>query len=308
MTYQSKLEQFKFLFNEISIKELIDRINLFKDSVSIRDSSEQNIKNELNKIFTVTHKNKDFSFFLNNDIITPPHQKTCFYRIRKFTKEDINGLHSKVFPSIQKKQHILCRSKEDINDTGRLHGPKKQILYISSEITNAIYETECIFNDYFFLIVYTNKSELRLSQIQNTPYIDVLNEIENAKRIIMHQFLYNEFTKYVPKGREYEYISSRIIYEEYFWNPSIDGFCYPSIASPCNRGYNLCFTQEKAEEKLENIVVRVCKLLPSNGDGEFKIELYYDGFINDDDSFTFYKCNSEEASRKLGNYRFFLQF
>lgn len=303
MITSPSIETIKLLFSKLSIKELNNKINFFREYVSIRDFSEERIKTQLEKILSVKHEGEYYSFFLTQDTVTHPHATHYFYRIRKFTEDDLEGLYTMSFPSIKKKQHVLCRPKEIVDDYGRLHGPGMQVLYVSSEISNAIYETGCNYGDYFFLIVYQNINSLRLSQIHHIPYIDELTEEENAKRIIMHNFLHNEFTKFVPKGRKCEYKISRLIYEEYFSNPFIDGFCYPSIASTNNRGYNLCFTQEKAEVNLENIVVSVCRLCPSTDDSEFNLELFYDGFLNIDDTFTFYKVNSDEANHRLGNYK-----
>ena len=76
----------------------------------------------------------------------------------------------------------------------------------------------------------------------------MLTELENAKRILMHNFLVNEFTKIVPEGRETEYMSRLIIYEEFIKTDDIDDFLYPSISSLRKTGFNIALPVEKAKE------------------------------------------------------------
>jgi hypothetical protein len=125
------------------------------------------------------------------------------------------------------------------------------------------------------------------------------SEIENAKRIIMHNFLLSEFTRHVPSGREYLYKSSLLIYEEHFKSPLIDGFTYPAIASNANRGFNVCFEKDKATQNLELLGVIICRLGKPNSECEFVIEQFYDGFLNERQKFDFYPSDSEEAKRRF---------
>ncbi len=77
---------------------------------------------------------------------------------------------------------LYCKPIPD--HLSRLNRPGESILYVSKEIINAIYETKCEKNDNFFLLVYENKGIMRISQIHNIPYMEVLTEEENAKMII----------------------------------------------------------------------------------------------------------------------------
>lgn len=204
---------------------------------------------------------------------------------------------------MQKRQDAWERPRKIVLNYGRLNRPGESVLYVSSQTINAIYETGCEIGDYFYLLIYENKRSMRISQIQDIQYLDDLTELENAKRIMMHNFLYSEFSKYVPPNREYLYKSSLLIYKLFFQSPQIDGFSYPSISSPLKRGYNMCFTKDKADENLTFLGVMVCELNPpSKGENEFLIRPILDGFLNDKDSFTFYPFNSSIAREKFGRF------
>lgn len=299
---------FKDLFSLISVKELNERIEYFRDYVDIRSSSEDQIKKELNKIFTIEYNEEPLTFFLNTDVEISEFNANFFYRIREFTTEDKDNIESMNFPSMQKKQDAWYKPDDYVYKYGRLNRIGKSVLYVSINCVNAIYEKECEIGDYFFMSVYsTKRKKRRMSQIQHIQYIKELSEEENAKRIIMHNFLYSEFTKHVSSGREFLYKTSLLIYEEYFYNHDIDGFVYPSIASNCKTGYNVCFSKEKADENLDLVCVMVCRLLPSNGNSEFVIEHKYDGLLNDDNTFSFYKPNSQFVKSKIGHFDFVRQ-
>lgn len=145
---------------------------------------------------------------------------------------------------------------------------------------------------------------MRMSQIQNIDYMDEFTEIENAKRLIMHNFLLSEFKRIVPPGSEYLYKSSLLIYEEYFKESHIDGFTYPAIASNANRGFNVCFEKDKAKQNLELLGVILCRLSPSNDNYEFVFEQFYDGFLNETKGFDFFPSMSETAKKKFGIFTF----
>lgn len=293
----------KKLFRQLSIKDLNNRIESFRKFVDLRSFSEERIKTELLKIFTIEYHGKPAQFFLSSHIETPDNQIYYYYRIREFTEKDYIGLSTKKFPSIQTKQDVWYKPDSDVKNYGRLNRPGKSVLYVSSQSVNAVYEKECKIGDYFFILIYRSKRRnMRISQIHNIPYIDELTEEENAKRIIMHNFLFSEFTKYVSEGREYLYKTSLLIYETFFNNPFIDGFSYPSIASDCKMGYNICFSQEKADLNLSLVCVMVCQLHPPTEHSEFCVNPIYDGILNDDNTISFYDYNSDYSLSKIGDY------
>jgi hypothetical protein len=297
-------ELFKNLLQKISVKELNKRINFYRESVNLRTASESRIKEELKKLFTTEINSEPFSFFMKSDTYTHPYHDFNFFRIRKFASEDYNGMLSKSFPSMSKRQDVWARPASDVKVFGRLNRPNETILYAAGRIENAVYETNCQNGELFFLLVYKNKKRMRLSQIHTVTYMDELTEEENAKRIILHNFLLSEFTKIVPPGREYLYKSSIAIYEEFFYSPAIDAFTYPSTKSQRNAGFNICFNENQAHSNLDFLGLMVCELLPSVQEAEFRMEPYYDGFINDQGTFDFYPYNTDIAKDKFGSFAY----
>lgn len=290
------------LFDSITVKELNERINYYRNYISIRNLSEEKIKNEIEKIFTVEMKNEKYSFFLNDDILTQPNQIENSYRIRKFEKEDYRCIEKMKFKSVISKEDVLCVPDNLTNKYGRLNRPGKSVLYLSKEIQNAVYETRVKYNEFFFLTLFKNKKQLRISQVHNISYHNELTELQNAKRLLMNGFLHNEFIKYVAPGREYEYKSTLIIYENYFKHPLIDAFCYPSIATATKRGYNLCVQRDKIESNLDIVMTFVCKLLPPERDNEFNLEIYLEGILDNHNEFIFFPQGSNEIKKTIKNY------
>ena len=294
---------FKKCFKQISIKELNERISNFRRAVDLRTITEIRLKAELHKLFSVNLNEESVSFFIKSDTETLPHSKHHFYRIRKFSKEDYLGLENKTFVSMQQESDAWLRPPEQVTTYGRLNRPKNSILYLSYEPTNAIFETDCKINECFFLLVYENKKQMRLSQIQSTAYFEEFDELENAKIIILNNFLLSEFTRWVSSGREYLYRSSLAIYEEFFFTDLIDGFCYPSIRSESKTGFNICFSESSAKNNLSLLGVMVCQLQGPTIESEFGFNLIYDGFLSDG-SFSFYGANSDIARQKYGPFAF----
>lgn len=193
---------------------------------------------------------------------------------------------------------------EFIKNYGRLNRPKESVLYLSNELTNSIYETRCKDGECFFVMVYESKRQMRISQLHTVSYMEELTELENAKRILMHNFLIHEFTKIVPGGRENEYMSSLIIYEEFFKKYEIDAFIYPSISSLRKTGFNIAFPVEKAKENLSLCGVMVLQLAGKGRDSEFTLIPYLDGFFDEKQGYDFHPFNSEISRKKFGNFSF----
>ena len=194
-----RLKLFKECFENISIKELNRRIEYYRMSVARRTPDEKIIRKELRQIFSSFIENKKMIFFLNYDTITLKYQLFHFFRIRKFTKDDYHALENynenqKInFPSMVSEQDAWWPPVRIISDYGRLNRPKESVLYLSNELTNAIYETRCKNGECFFVMVYNSRRQIRISQLHTVPYMEELTELENAKRIMMHNFLINEF-------------------------------------------------------------------------------------------------------------------
>jgi len=291
----------KECFKKLTIKELINRIQLFRQTIDLRNVSEQRLREELRSLFYVEYDGRNIYFFLDTDVQTYEYQKFHFYRIRKFVSKDYKEIKSCKFPSMATEKDVWARPSHLVNEYGRLNRPKESVLYVSSMVLNALYETNCEVGEWFFLLVYENIKSMRISQIHEVSYLDDFTEEENAKKVIMHEFLLNEFTKLVPSGREYLYKTPLLIYEEFFKKSANDGFTYPSISSHCNLGYNMCFTKEQYEKNLNFKGVMVCQLAPSNTGCEFRWSSLYDGFLSAN-GFIFHPFNSTESRQKFGKF------
>lgn len=296
------IDIFKECFRNISVKDLVKRIEDFHTLSYSKVISEQNLREKLKEIFRTSINGKESAFFLRSDVITRENQLQFFYRVRKFEPQDYKSLDSQSFPSMIKEQDAWCKPDKLSLEYGRLNSPNHSVLYLSSRPSDAIFETGCKTGEYFFLMVYKNIKTMRMSQIHKVDYMDEFTEMENAKRLIMHHFLLSEFTRLVPTGREYLYKSSLLIYEEYFKDSFIDGFTYPTVASNANRGFNVCFEKDKAKQNLELLGVIVCRLCPPNDTCEFVLEQFYDGFLNESKGFDFFLSTSETAKKKIGRY------
>ncbi|GGC16134.1 hypothetical protein [Dyadobacter sediminis] len=143
---------------------------------------------------------------------------------------------------------------------------------------------------------------MRLSQIHDIHDIAELTTEENIKRRIIHDFLLTEFSKVVPSNKNYLYKTSILIYEQFFLNSQIDGFGYPPIKSRFKTGYNMCFTEEKAHENLSFIGLSGYKILPNQIGSQFTASPLFDGFLNENKTFSFYDYDSEIARNQFGDY------
>jgi|GEM_PF-6568513 len=294
------IDIFKECFKNISIKDLITRIKEYQTLSYSKVISEENLREKLREIFKTIIYGKENSFFLRNDVVTHKNQLHFFYRVRKFEPQDYKAFDSQSFPSMIKEQDAWWKPDKISLEYGRLNRPNHSVLYLSSRPSDAIFETKCKTGECLFLMVYKNIKPMRMAQIQNIDYKEEYTEIENAKRLLMHNFLLSEFKRLVPSGREYLYKSSLLIYEEYFKDSNIDGFTYPAIASNANRGFNVCFEKDKAKQNLELLGVIVCRLSPPNDNCEFALEQFFDGFLNEAKGFDFFPSISETAKKKFG--------
>lgn len=206
------------------------------------------------------------------------------------------------FSSMRSEQDAWWAPPDVIEKHGRLNRPRESILYLSNRLSNVIYETRCKPGEFFFVMVYTNIKRMRVAQLHDNKYMLELTELENAKRILMHNFLVYEFIKNVPEGREYEYMSSLIIYEQFFKHKSMDAFVYPSISSPLKLGYNIAFPTGKAKENLSLQGIMVVQLVGKGKDSEFNIKAHYDGFYENEPGFSFYPFNSNVSREKFGKF------
>lgn len=298
----SAIELFKHCFKQISIRELNNRIDHYRQVVNLKTISEERLNQELMKLFKVEINGKESFFFLKSDTMTQQYHKFHFYRIRKFMEKDYKRLNNKNFLSMQTEQDVWTRPAKDVKTLGRLNRIGESMFYAANQTTNAIYETSVEEEELFFLMVYENRKQMRLSQIHYNTHMGEFDELENAKRTILHNFLLGEFTKVVMPGQEYNYKSSIAIFQIFFNSPQIDGFTYPSIKTQQNVGFNICFNADKAKENLRFCGMMVCQLGPSTPNSAFQVRPIYDGFLNGKGGFDFYAYNSEPAKEKFGEF------
>ncbi|RYG54889.1 MAG: hypothetical protein EOO01_00155 [Chitinophagaceae bacterium] len=234
--------------------------------------------------------------------MTDPYQRFYFYRIRKLTLEDKEAIYTKDFPSMQSEQDIWTKPASLVKNYGRLNRPEQSILYLGSTATNALYETDCQPGDFFFLQVYQNKNPMRISQIHTSQYMEEFDEIENAKLLLVHQFLLSEFTRVTPPNQDLLYKTSLLIYEEFFKAQEVDGYTYPSIKTLPKLGYNIVFEEASAKKNLKFLGVTVGRVMDKPSDAEFNTEIYYDGFLNQAGTFDFFSWNSKESKESFGDF------
>lgn len=177
------------------------------------------------------------------------------------------------------------------------------MLYATNQLTNAIYETGCLHGDLFFVSIYKNIKKMRVAQVHNMVYMDEMSETENAKLLLLHNFLLSEFIRVVPKGQEYLFKASINIYEEFFnWN-DVDAFTYPSIRAQMQNCYNISFTPQQADDNLNFLGVMLCSLAASRtSTEEFKVEVHADAALNDQDIVDFYPLNSGISREKFSTF------
>lgn len=295
------LNKFKRCFDSLTVKSLRERIDDYKRFISYSSRSEKEITNLLREMFTVEIEKEKLFFYLRTDKQPNPSFLSYLYRIRKFTSKDIAGLRQCRFPSMKNKADGWLPPKGILKDYGRLNRPQQPVLYTSSHSVNAFYEANCSVDDYVFLIIYKTKNLSRLSEIHAPQYIKELSELENAKKMILDEFLLNDFRKYVPLNMKHLYKSSLLIYENFFLDDRIDAFAYPSIATPINMGFNICFSEQQAEKCLDVLGVMICKVTAKGDKSEFRVMPLFDGFL-DGDNFTFYQYNSERSKERFGNF------
>lgn len=167
--FTDKIEIFKKCFKGISISELNDRISNYRTRVNLKTITDEGLRAELLNLFRTEVDGKNLSFFLKYDTQTQLHHRYHFYRIRKFCNQDHQGMENMRFISMQNEQDIWAPPETKVTKMGRLNQVNESVLYAAAQVTNAIYETSCNEGDLFFLMVYENIKQMRVSQIHVNP-------------------------------------------------------------------------------------------------------------------------------------------
>jgi hypothetical protein len=161
----TNISVFKECFRNISIKDLNDNIANYHALSYSKNRSEESLRKELQKIFKVNINGEESTFFLRTDVITDENALHLFYRVKRFEPQDYKSFESQQFPSMSKQQDAWWKPEELSVQYGRLNRPNHSVLYVSSRISDAIYETGCRIGECFFLMVYKNIRRMRMSQI-----------------------------------------------------------------------------------------------------------------------------------------------
>ncbi|OLS39193.1 hypothetical protein BTR25_13530 [Bacillus sp. MRMR6] len=149
-----------------------------------------------------------------------------------------------------------------IKAMGRLNKVNESLLYTApGDPLVAIKEAKVKDGEFFSLIVYKARDEIKVNRIGNFERIEQLTELENLKLRLLINFLRDEFTKDVGQGTEYLYRVSERIAKDYFDLPpkvAQDAWLYPSVAK--KESFNVCFRPELAKELLDLQGVVICRL------------------------------------------------
>lgn len=243
-----------------SKKTLTDLIELQE---RIKSFNRKNIKylsnEELSKsILDVLLKNNHFEMPIK--FFTYP-KKTLFFRIRNIDQASI--------PIVQKwnMQQFWEAPSSCINKYGRLNKPHESLLYTSLYIDVCIHEMRLKKGDFYVLIFYKAKTDIKTVIICNdfTKEDFEGDPCTYSYYNTINTFLLNEFTKEVWEGTEHLYRASELIAKTYFDLPEEvqDCWTFPSIQSRDKQ--NVCFRPKKAKAKLQFSHAFVCQY---NGNNE----------------------------------------
>lgn len=233
----------KNFLKNIDPLELVNKIKKFRQ-LNLKDMNDIDIKNEIASVLTFNGK----FVYVTNCAVYP--KGTKLFRIRI--------LDGSMIPN----KNLSCERdfwnppSECITKYGRLNKPRESLLYtVPINPLVALQEVKLKHNDFFAVIVYEAKEEVKVNCIGSTYDYKKLGIFD--KNIILvnellNDFLRDEFSRDVGIGTEYLYRISEIIAKDYFDLPPRDvqdAWAYPSVKSKDN--YNVCFRPNIARELLE---------------------------------------------------------
>ena len=279
--YQNHLEK-------IDTYDLIDKIEKFR-KLNFKNITTSELSNEILKVLSYEN-----SASIIPDIRNYP-KNTKFYRIRKLDQENLKI----PLETIKCEADAWAPPKNIIHKYGRLNKPNESLLYTTPlNCIIPIEEMKIKENEYFALIVYNSKEEIKVNCIGIEKDYEKLGlakeEIVKAK--ILDNFLVDEFTREVGEGTEHLYKISELIAKDYFDLPPKvvqDAWLYPSVASKA--GYNVCFREEIAKEKLELLGVQLLKYNKKENDYYFQVACVC--LLNDDKTFEYLNCSNERVQK-----------
>ena len=236
---QGRINPSKML-EEINPFELMEKIKHFNKLNLFKISDEELHE----KIYDVLTFNGKFVFV---PYLRKYEKGTKFFRVRK--------LYGSVIPfkELQIIGDFWSPPSEFISKYGRLNRPSESILYTSMNEMTAIQETKVQVNEYFALIKYIAKDEVKTNVIGGEYNYNELKFSEKSMLVheIYNNFLLTEFSRDVGEGTEYIYRASEKIAKDFFDLPPRDmqdAWEYCSIKD--KNFYNVAFRPEIAESIL----------------------------------------------------------
>ncbi|NGM61143.1 hypothetical protein G5B30_04335 [Sphingobacterium sp. SGG-5] len=279
------IDKVKELLSKIEVVEIIKKIEIYR-KLDFKTISDQDLFNEILKVILVNVNGVDRSFLFPR-LASYPH-KTKFYRVRAVESDD----HYCPLKAMTFEQDAWNPPSEFIKKRGRLNNIHESLLYTSPiNPFVAVEEIKVKDGEWFCLIVYEAKVEIKVSIIGQWEDLPELSADENLKMRIISNFLNDEFTRDVGEGTEYLYRASERIAKDYFDLPPRivqDAWCYPSIAQ--KNCANVCFRPEIAKDVLKLVGVQICKITKENGDYLFTCPVIATGF-DDDKKFKYYSVD-----------------
>lgn len=234
----------------VDVLELTRRIKHFR-SLNIKSMSDHDLRNELLNVLTWDGR----FYYCFNSVL---HLKQFpLYRVRK--------LDGSVIPIENfKKTSDLWEPPADIlTKYGRLNKSHESLLYVAPDPNTAIKETQIQKDDYFALILYDPKVDIKLNYIGGEYDYSAMG-VFDKHAILVHEiynnFLRDEFSRDVGAGTEYLYRVSEMIAKDYFDLPPRivqDAWAYSSIQD--KNKCNICFRPDIAHEVLEVRGAMLCK-------------------------------------------------
>ena len=238
---QINVEAEKFL-KEIDYLELTRKIAKFR-KLDFKRLNYQEIREAIYKV--LLHNGK---FVFSPHGATYP-EGTKFFRVRALKESKIPKWQLSDFWSVP--AHLAPA----LPSAGRLNKQGEALLYTSPiNPFVAINEMKEDIEDFYVLIVYTAKQDIRVSMFCANGDYDVLRIKDvHAKRShkIYDDFFKEEFCREVKRGEEYLYNISQLLIKDFHdWPREFqDAWAYPSVQD--KRMFNACFRPELAKDLLQ---------------------------------------------------------
>lgn len=229
--------------------ELVKRIQYFRNL----DKKNMSYSEIFNELLTALCIENQFVYITQNREYL---KGTKFFRVRRLEGSFIPN------DSLKIEQDFWNKPAEFCDTLGRLNKVGESLLYTSPNPIVSIKETKIQPNEYYCVIEYEAKENIKVNIIGGHYDYEGL-QIYDEKLIlaneIMNDFLRDEFSRDVGVGTEHLYQVSELIAKSFFDLPpriAQDAWAYSSTQSKTD--YNVCFRPEIAKEVLELKGALIC--------------------------------------------------